>query len=614
MEELGTGLALAACRRGFLAELTEAYYLDEEEDGSGFHEDGIRRHDSRSFGVTPLAAWNRGPFMVLFQTDFRNGVAVLNRMLNHAALVRARTLAGLGRYGAPVDDSELDAYRTELGITGTSLVYVGDDHVWTWYRGTGVGPYPCMSALEALERVCDQLAAADVPLANIVAVLLDGCENLAMPGLAVGLLVRHLEDADRLLDRYLTEPDIWHLEFARLTHESSGLAASSDGIVQAERRRWSLREAGMLLVLNADDTRADELRAIGGQLVATARRMATEALGEGADEATAERFLATVRSWASGLDRATYEARQAEGGIYVQSTPPDDVAAAMRYNGEELERAGEATRLMVRYHIEPRKGTAAALERRRSRSRPGRGRAAPRQPARATAPAARGTRRRPSPLRHSKPASSPASELPAESLRFAAETVIRIGEGAVEPHPFDNEGSYFEQGADRSAARALPLLILPGAAALRANLDGGDGSEAYARAAAAAGSIARSLPNEVRVHLARGLDRVWEAPCTKDGTCHHGTAFQLAVETMRDCVFGPWNPEHRQAPAHRACRPCRPDARGHRGQRNPLLPPGCGDPGARPGRPGRRLRLRPRPGTAHGASRRAPALPALLRR
>ena len=131
--------------------------------------------------------------MALFQTDFRNGVAVLNRMLNHAALVRARTLAGLGRYGAPVDDSELDAYRTELGITGTSRVYVGDDHVWTWYRGTGVGSRPCMSALEALERVCDQLAAADVPLANIVAVLLDGCENLAMPGLAVGLLVRHLE-------------------------------------------------------------------------------------------------------------------------------------------------------------------------------------------------------------------------------------------------------------------------------------------------------------------------------------------------------------------------------------------------------------------------------------
>jgi hypothetical protein len=100
LEELFTGRALATHRRGFLAELTKAYYLDEEEDGSGFHEDGIRSHQSRSLGTTPLAAWYRGPFMPLFQTDFRNGVSVLNRMLNHATLARARTLAGLHRgYG-----------------------------------------------------------------------------------------------------------------------------------------------------------------------------------------------------------------------------------------------------------------------------------------------------------------------------------------------------------------------------------------------------------------------------------------------------------------------------------------------------------------------------------
>jgi hypothetical protein len=117
----------------------------------------------------------------------------------------------------------------------------------------------------------------------------------------------------------------------------------------------------MLLVLTADDTRADELRSIGVQLVAAAHREVTKALGDGGDEATVERYLATVRSWASGLDRATYEARQAEDGIHVQSTPPDDVAAAMRHSGEELERAGEATRLMVRYHIEPRKGTGMPL-------------------------------------------------------------------------------------------------------------------------------------------------------------------------------------------------------------------------------------------------------------
>jgi hypothetical protein len=158
LEEALTGRALATYRRGFLAELTKAYYLDEEEDGSGFHEDGIRGHQSRSLGTMPLAAWYRGPFMSLFQTDFRNGVAVLNRMLNHAALARARTLIGLHRvYDAPIDEADLVEYRTELAIAGTRRIYIGDGHVWIWYRGTGVGPYPCMSALQALERVCDEI-------------------------------------------------------------------------------------------------------------------------------------------------------------------------------------------------------------------------------------------------------------------------------------------------------------------------------------------------------------------------------------------------------------------------------------------------------------------------
>jgi hypothetical protein len=70
--------------------------------------------------------------------------------------------------GQVVDDRDLDVYRTELDVSGARRVYVGDPHVWIWYRGTGVGPFPCMSALQALERVCDQLIEIDLPIANIV--------------------------------------------------------------------------------------------------------------------------------------------------------------------------------------------------------------------------------------------------------------------------------------------------------------------------------------------------------------------------------------------------------------------------------------------------------------
>ena len=56
--------------------------------------------------------------------------------------------------------------------------------------------------------------------------LLGGCDNVAMVGLVVGVLVRHLDKAGTLLDRLLAEPEVWHFEFARITQEHGFLRAS----------------------------------------------------------------------------------------------------------------------------------------------------------------------------------------------------------------------------------------------------------------------------------------------------------------------------------------------------------------------------------------------------
>ena len=318
VEEPLTGLALAGHRRGLLAALMEAYYLDDEADGSGPSDDGVRRHRARSIGVVPLAAWYRGPFMPLFQTDFRAGVAVLNRLLNHAARIRARTLTRLDQARLFQDDV-VGSYQTELKITGTRQVYIGDEHVWRWYRGTGVGPYPCFSALQALERVCDQLIKCGTSIGRLVAMLLDGCRNLAMVGLVVGLLVRHVENADRVLDPFLVEPLIWHLEFGRIVHDRGPFAADSEGLVAPERRSWSLRDVAMRLVLGAKEERAAELRELGKRLVANARRHMESIPDDGPTQSrpetdnSAERDLATVRGWASCLDRDRYRTQEGQG-------------------------------------------------------------------------------------------------------------------------------------------------------------------------------------------------------------------------------------------------------------------------------------------------------------
>ena len=547
VEELFTGRALAGYRRGFLAHLTEAYYLVDEADGSDLFDDGIRSHHARSVGLVPGAAWYRGPFMPLFQADFRNGVAVLNRLLNHAALIRVRSLAGPSQMNGPLEDDAVDSYQTDLEITGARRRYVGDQHVWLWYRGTGVGPYPCFSALQALERVCDHLIETGAPVRTVISILLDSCKNLAMVSLVVGLLVRHLENADHLLDPFLTEPLIWHHEFARVVHETGGFAAASEGLVAPERRNWSLREAAMFMVVRANAERAAELRALGATLVVNARRHIeptrdvepTEAEADTGD--SNEQQLVTVRAWASSLDHERYQAHEAPDGLYIKATPPEDIVQALQPINEDLERTQETTRLVVRYGIEPKKECTEAI--------------GPEELA-ADIATARKLIENPPSLSVHDPWDTAAvvaaaaleahllgsADLPDDALSFAALTVLRIGEGEMWPRQYEFEGTFYERGADRSAARALPLLLLPVAAPLRAVVDETDGWTTFERAARAGVNLARAVAIEVRLHLARGLDRVWEKPCAEDRGCHHELGLRIATETMRECVLGGRNP------------------------------------------------------------------------
>ena len=547
VEEPYTDRALASRRRGLLAELTEAYYLDDEVDGYSFRAEGVRRHQARSVGVVPHTAWYRGPFMSLFQSDFRNGVGMLNRLLNHAARIRVGKLVHLDHGARQLESDAVYPYESELEVSGARRLYVGDEHVWRWYRGTGVGPYPCLNALQALERVCDQLIETGFPTRSLVSILLGGCENLAMVGLIAGFLVRHLDGAKNLLDPYLAEPLIWHYEFARVVNEAGAFAAGSEGLVASERRNWSLRDAATFMGVQATGERAAELRAVGETLVANAGRLIgheREDKPTGVKSATefAEQPLAQVRVWASSLDRDRYQAHETPDGFYVQATPPDDVAQALQARNEDLGLATEAIRLFVRYHIEPKKEFAEPIGHDEL--------AADMATARKLleSPSSRGVY---GPLDTAAVVVAVALEahlldgtvLPEEALSFAAEIVLRIGEGEAWPRQFEFEESFFEEGADRSAARVLPLLLLPVATQLRRVLDEGDEWTTFERTFHAGVNLARAVADEVRLHLARGLDHVWKTSCVTDGHCHHELGWWIATETMRFCVLGAWDPE-----------------------------------------------------------------------
>ncbi len=77
----------------------------------------------------------------------------------------------------------------------------------------------CNSALLAVERFADERIAAGEPIATVVERLLADCHNLAMPGLVIGLLKRHIANVSDELDLWIARPEIWELKVSRATYE-----------------------------------------------------------------------------------------------------------------------------------------------------------------------------------------------------------------------------------------------------------------------------------------------------------------------------------------------------------------------------------------------------------
>lgn len=472
------GQALADFDSTLLIDLVEAYYLDTEDEGedgfgySGLHDEGIRPHTGGSLR-TPLAAYYRGPFLAMFRADYRRGAACLNRLLNHAARRRVRILSN-PRYRAP-SNQDAKHYEHVLAITGELRTYIGDRQVWLWYRGTGVGPYTCISALQALEFVSDEIIRLGVPVTHLVPILLDGAESLAMPGVVLGMLVRHLESAGNALDPFIVEPLVWQLEFGRsVLDQSSGLAAQVPGLKGLDRRSWSLREACMMLTLRAEGERIDHLRQLGERLMAAARVQ----VGENTSPA-ARQHLAIVQNWAATLNRAAYEVKEHNGQILIQQAANPEVEAILGDTNADLRRSNEAVGLTVRHaHTRDTAGRAPDMS-----SEALAADLAIAQDLLANPPqTALGAS-----LDGPVAAAASAIELHLErgvdvsdaDFQWSARVVLDVA-SAINEHPSDAfDDSLFSQDADRSAGRAMPYLLLASALRLRQSLGiaSGDGVE-----------------------------------------------------------------------------------------------------------------------------------------
>ncbi|MFE1267481.1 hypothetical protein [Streptomyces sp. NPDC058758] len=527
--------ALAQKNPELLAALMAAYYIDDE---PRWHRDeGVRRHQGRWIGFgPPFFQYYFGGFWQLFQTaPLPTSVRVLNDILNSGARARVARLSRLsppdafaGSIHAGNESVDVDTESGEgekrgavLNLDGTARLYVGDSHVWSWYRGTSVGPYSAMSALQAMERLADTWLSQGASPRLVVEALLNGCENLAIPGMLFGLLVRHIEKVGTELDLFLAEPAVWELEFGRRTSEYVGLRAATEGLANLERRQWTPREVAMWLMVNGGQERNQALKKVADKLVENGDRLGIS------EERT--------KNWAASLDSEQYRVKQHGDEVYIEVEPPIELQAAQEAHEAHQEVVQTSLRLQNRYwgsaKHDAEYGPPSSEEIAADLAA---GRALievdedlmPNRPVDAVAHVVRAAVER--------AAAGDLEALGCEA-QFAAEFVLGIASLFQDAENQVHEDQYFDLSADRAVAQALPAFLTP---ALAAPLEAAGGSAEDVAQVGLAMADKASL--ETRLYLARGCDVVWGSPCHFD-PCIHRTALNWMLETARGAEIGPWD-------------------------------------------------------------------------
>lgn len=522
---------LARREPALLAELAEAYYIEPEEEPSPWGltlGEGIRRH-GRAGLFEPQAGRFRGPFLSLLQANPTRGLETIERMLQRAATDRVQRLLELDRHSER-PTMEMGAQMALLG--SPSRWYTGDSHVWYWYRGSSVGPYPCMSALLALEAVMDELVRAGLKVRRVATWLLRNAQTLATPGLLYGFLVRHIEQVTDELDDFLACPEVWELEFERTVHEG-GLhiqGRDPDDLAGRHRRRWTPANVAAHLVITAaqqgDDAAHDRLRNVGRRLLEA---------GGGADAP------AQLKQFAAGLDWNSYEVHPRENGYVIQVKAPDEVEEALAAVRAKSDLTMRMYGLMQRYRVReiaPYRSAPADLPDEEQL-------AADLEAADemidqlADSPLDR--------LRLSLAglaaalvhAAAGGKTAETELLRGAVDLLIS---SAVHPYlgDFPMDRTIYPDGADRKAALVLPSALLM----LARSADDGPpplGDEVSQEALEEAlRASATSLFLEVRWNAAEGVRKVLDHSCGRlpDGRCWHEAVWDAIEEGARSTALG----------------------------------------------------------------------------
>lgn len=510
-----TGFALAKFDNSLLIDIAEAYYINTKPERGHPWDTGIRGHQRRS-GLVPLASYQYGPFLAMLSSNYQQGIASINRILNHASTYRVRDYIN----------------RSHVLLT-TALEdkrsYINCHESWGWYLGLGIGPYPCMSALQAVEFITENKIKNKEPLGEIVRVLLTGAESLAMVGLVLGILVRHLDEARRLIDPFLAEPLFWKLESRRVVQMKFGPHIMSElpDLNNVDRRHWDLRDVAMLVTVRGDEERRTQLLEIGQELLANAQSLAADS------NYAADYNAPQVQIWADALKISSYRISNEDNdtvSIYQVIDPA--VEANFKDSHSNFQRTEDTAALFNRHYSRTNisdisnedlaTDLANARELLAEISRPFQN------------------------IFDYAPIAVAASAIESHykkgmhvsegDLLWSGETIfnhlstIRLG--------VNDLVSYTDTlGLDSMLCRALPFLLLPSAYHLRESL----GLDSFTKRNCTLTSVSKNMVLSSSIgalmHYARGLDTIWIEPCSfQYGRCHHKLALDIIMSSLKNCV------------------------------------------------------------------------------
>lgn len=274
--------------------------------------DGVRDHSYRFAGSRAFGSWGAagpvdpaGPFLSLLRMDPVRGLRLVGAVVDAATAWRATRAA---RQGDPGPNPLV------LPTPHAAHTFTGGGETWLWHRQTTAGAAPAMSALAALRQWGIGQARAGESPAQVRDLVLGAGTSLAFASVALSILVDQIDLVTDEIDPFLEHPRVWQLESSRTVHESSLMVRA---VADSARLSWTMSNVAMQLVLRGDGPRRGVLTRIGAALI------------ENASELHSADATALARRWALELDVNHYRVSEHDDGFAITVAYPDDVTTAL---------------------------------------------------------------------------------------------------------------------------------------------------------------------------------------------------------------------------------------------------------------------------------------------